>query len=172
MKTLLLLRHAKSSWSDPTLPDHDRPLAPRGRKAAPRMGALMRERGHQPDLILCSPAARTRETLSLLGSVGQEVPVIFDPVIYDGEAEELLERIRRLEPPGDTLLVIGHNPTLEDLAGLLVNTDAPGDTEALARLRDKFPTAALAVLEADAATWAGVDGGGLRLASFTRPRDL
>src|SRR5262245_53225155 len=117
-KLLVLLRHAKSSWADPDLPDHDRPLNGRGRDAAALVGRHLRQEGPHPDLVLCSSAVRTRQTLEGLELPGR-VEVVIEDRLYGASAESLLSRIRQV-PPGDgTVLVIAHNPGVEDLARTL-----------------------------------------------------
>ncbi len=172
MKTLLLLRHAKSSWDDPTLADEDRPLAPRGRKAAPRMGRYLEEEGLKPDLILCSPSVRTRDTLALLGPVGEGMPVRFEPTLYPGTPEALLDALHAADDSASRLLLIGHNPGMEILAAQITDTGDPDSREAYRRMSEKFPTAALAVFEAPLSHWADLALGSLRFRTFVRPRDL
>lgn len=169
MKRLLLLRHAKSAWDDPSQGDFDRPLAPRGRKAAPQMAAALVARGWAPEAALVSPAARTRETWALVAGVLPEAPEpAFPQALYLASAAVLLDALRRA-PAADSLLLLGHNPGLERLAALLAG---PGsDPAALAALRAKFPTAGLAVLETDD-DWAFLVEGGARLVAFLTPREL
>ncbi|TIN30428.1 MAG: histidine phosphatase family protein [Mesorhizobium sp.] len=168
MKQLLLLRHAKSSWDDPDLHDFDRPLAERGVKAARLMGRELAARGWLPDLALVSAALRTRDTWRL---VAAELPahpqIVFAKALYDASAADILSQIRQAEPSGGSLLVIGHNPGLQDLAGLLAG---PGsETNARKKLDEKFPTAALArfVFEGE---WSGLSCA--RLTHCLRPKDL
>ncbi len=172
MKTLSLLRHAKSSWDDPALDDAERPLADRGRAAAPRMGRHMADNGPRPDTILCSPARRTRETLALLGDPGLDVPVRFDPALYGGGPDAVLDRVRAVDDAAGHVLVIGHNPDLESLAAELAARDGSSDADALGRMERKYPTAALAVFRVPADSWADVRAGGCPLLGFTRPKDL
>lgn len=161
MKTLLLLRHAKSSWGDPSLADADRPLKKRGRKAAPRVGALMRERKLHPDLVLCSPARRARDTLELVMEKAKlRAEPVFDERLYAASSGELLEAIRGLEEDTDEVLIVGHNPGLEELLALLT-----GAAEAM-------PTAALALVELEVDGWADVGEGSGRLEWLALPREL
>src|SRR5262249_52622573 len=149
MLTLTLLRHAKSSWEEP-LDDFDRPLAPRGEKAAPEIGAALAARGLHPDLILCSGALRARETLALvLPNVGEPSPiVVFDDALYMAAPRTLLRRLHVIAPalqretPRHVMLV-GHNPGFEELALLLIGS---GSAEDRAQLATKFPTAGTAVI--------------------------
>ncbi|MBO0815857.1 MAG: histidine phosphatase family protein [Actinobacteria bacterium] len=174
-RTLLLFRHAKSAWPD--VADHDRPLARRGIRAAPVMGRWLREAGLLPSQVLCSTARRARETWQFAqAGLAATPPVTFDTRIYEAAATDLLALIREVPPATGTLLLIGHNPAMEDLALLLAappgaagpGGSRPGDLE---RMRSKFPTAAIAVLQA-AGTWPGLVPGGARLTAFVTPRDL
>jgi phosphohistidine phosphatase len=170
MKRLLLLRHAKSSWDDPSLVDFDRPLAPRGRKAAERMGREIAARNWLPQLALVSPAARTRETwevvaAALPGSVSADFP----DTLYDATAGDLLSEIQRTPKAVKTLLILGHNPGLEDFARQLAGDNF--EAKALRRLHEKFPTAALARFDFDG-KWAENGFSGARLTHCLRPRDL
>ncbi len=175
MRELLLLRHAKSSWDDPALADVDRPLARRGREAAPAVGRLMASRGWIPDHAIVSPALRTRQTwdlvrASLPAAIGPGPATLYDGTIYEAAPEAILAAIRAAPERCRRLLVVGHNPGLERLAAMLAG---PGsDPEALARLKRKFPTAALARLALDGIEWRNLAGGGGRLAGFVRPKDL
>lgn len=164
--TLYLLRHAKSSWADDSLSDRDRPLAPRGRRAAQRLVRYFREQGIAPEVVLCSPALRTRQTLELIEpGLGGHTEVLVEDELYGAGAEQLLLRLRRLPGEVDSALVIGHNPGVQDLAVLLVRG---GDERE--QLRAHFPTAALATL-AIPAGWPRLGRGGARLVGFRVPRD-
>ncbi|MCK5748005.1 histidine phosphatase family protein [Oricola sp.] len=165
MKTLYLLRHAKSSWDDPSLDDFDRPLSKRGRKAAPLIGRYMAERNWQPDLALVSPAVRARDTWHLVASeMPKPVETRFEPSIYMAEPEALLALLRNTDTPGSVILV-GHNPGLEQLAARLAG---PGSQpQAHARMAEKYPTAALARFEVHA-----MEPCGAILTDFVRARDI
>jgi phosphohistidine phosphatase len=173
MLTVLLFRHAKSNWDTLSLPDYDRPLAKRGRKAAPLMGAAIARLDLKPDLIVCSGAARTRETLALaLPALGTPAPeVIYDDAIYMATPATLMTLLRK--PPGaekhKRVMVVGHNPGLEELAELLVGG---GDKDARALMADKFPTGALAVFTFDVPRWADIALGTGRLTHFITPARL
>ena len=174
MLTVLLLRHAKSSWDNLSLPDYDRPLAKRGQKAAPLIGAEIARLGLRPDLILCSGAARTRETLLLvLPALGSPPPqVICDDAIYMATPASLLTLLRKLPDGGaapKTVMVVGHNPGLEELSELLVGG---GDEEAQELMAEKFPTGALAVFTFDAQKWADIALGAGKLVEFITPARL
>ena len=169
MKLLYLLRHAKSSWDDPALVDHERPLAPRGRRAAARIAEHLSSQGIRPALILCSSSRRTRETLEPVAAVLPDVPTQVEADLYGAGEGTLLERLHRLPGPADSVLLIGHNPGLQDLALALAGG---GDAETLARLGAKMPTAALATLSAPVTRWRDLTPGGAALAAFVVPREL
>jgi phosphohistidine phosphatase len=161
MKTLLLLRHAKSSWDDPSLADHDRPLAPRGRKGAKLIGTHLRQEQIRSSLVLCSSARRARETLELIAPSGE---IRIEEELYGASADQLLERLRRLPDEDDCVMLIGHNPAIQDLASGL----AGGDGELAMR---KFPTGALARLTLTGG-WHELAPGHAELAAFVTPRGL
>jgi phosphohistidine phosphatase len=146
---LYLLRHAKSSWDEPGLADHDRPLARRGERAADAMGRYLREHGIEPEVILCSTATRTRQTLERLGLPDARI----EPELYGADAATL----RALIPDASSVMLIGHNPGMQDLALSLARSGAK-----LGELAEKFPTGALATIELDTG----------ELVDFVRPRDL
>jgi len=178
-RELVLLRHAKSAWPD--VPDHQRPLARRGRRDAPVMGRWLRGTGHVPDQVLCSTACRARQTWQLAqAELGAIPPVSFDDDLYLGSAVQFLDLIRGAPPAVRTLLVVGHDPALPELALMLAATAPAGDAEsgseaapvaALDRMRAKFPTAAIAVLQLGG-NWDQLAPGSARLTSFVTPRDL
>jgi phosphohistidine phosphatase len=142
--TLHLLRHAKSSWDDAGLADLDRPLSDRGRQSAAALSSHLAGGGVRPHVVLCSPARRARETLEGLGeAIAAEAAVRFEPAIYDGGLEELLDLFRGLPEDAGVVMAIGHNPTMHDAALLLA---APDGSDAYGRLGAKFPTCALATL--------------------------
>jgi len=166
MHTLYLLRHAKSSWDDPTLRDEDRPLAPRGRRNAKRMGKHLAELGIEPQLVLCSPAVRTRQTLECVRrAFGSATTVEVDERLYGASRHELLERVRSLPEELATAMLIGHNPGLHDLALALASSGPE-----LPRLAEKFPTGALATLTVPG--WRELSAGDGVLAAFVVPREL
>jgi phosphohistidine phosphatase len=170
MRTLLLLRHAKSSWETPELADVDRPLAPRGKEAAPRLARLMAKKGWRPDLVLCSQAERVRETWQLMAPVlGEGIPCKTLRTIYLGAPSQLLATLRRADKEAKTLMLIGHNPGLGALAASL---SGGGPKKSLEKMSNKFPTGALAVIDFDLDDWSGVMPGGGRLEAFVRPKDL
>ncbi|MBV8184116.1 MAG: histidine phosphatase family protein [Hyphomicrobiales bacterium] len=169
MKRLLLLRHAKSDR--PTgVGDHERPLASRGREDARRMGAYMQGEMLLPSLALVSTAVRTRQTWDLLVQGLGRVPELrFDRRIYDAPASRLANVIAETPDELGEILLIGHNPGLADLAHRLVGH---GDRYALARMRTKFPTAALAVLDLAGEVWRELADGSARLDRFVTPKGL
>ena len=171
MRTLTLLRHAKSSWADPDLADIDRPLAKRGIKAAPLIGTLMQREALNPDFVLCSPSVRARATLDLVLGELRDRPaeIEFAEELYPGSPIAMLERLRRISKEHRHALVIGHNPGLQALALDLVGR---GDRELIAQLAKKYPTAALAVLRFPGERWSGLKRGAARLDRFVAPRAL
>lgn len=168
MRRLLLLRHAKSAYPQ-GVADHDRPLNDRGRAAAALMGAYIAREGLQPDHAMVSPARRTQETWEIVRAELADAPMETVPSIYEAAAARILDAIRSAPAEAASLLVIGHNPGLSDLAQRLAGE---GPKDLMRDLREKFPTAALAVLEFDAEDWAGIAAGGARLRRFVRPRQL
>jgi phosphohistidine phosphatase len=188
-KRLLILRHAKSSWDDPGLDDHDRPLAPRGRKAAAAMAGYLHATGIQPALVLCSSARRAVETLEGVSPGGER---LIEPDLYGASATELIERLRRVPDDIGSVMLIGHNPAMQTLvlrlaaggdeaaterspaAGREEQTTGRGRSATspdLAEVQRKFPTAALATLAVECA-WSELGPGCARLASFVRPKQL
>lgn len=166
-RRLYLLRHAKSSWTDPALADHDRPLAGRGRRAAAAMAAHLAEQAIAPDLVLCSTSVRTRETYARIERALRGAPVRYERRVYAASADDLLALVRAVPDACASVLVIGHNPGLEDLALALARPSGERDA-----VRAKFPTGALVALEPGGARWAELALGSATLAAFTRPRDL
>lgn len=158
-RRLLLLRHAKSSWDDPALADHDRPLAPRGQKAGKLVGRHLREQRIEVSLVLCSSARRARETLELVQPPGE---VELEHGLYGASAEELLSRLREVPEEHETVMLVGHNPAIEELACRLAGFDFAGD---------KYPTGALATFSFSG-PWRELAPGAAELESFVRPREL
>src|ERR1043166_8317193 len=170
MRRLMLLRHAKSDWSRAGARDHERTLAPRGREAAPRIGAYMVHHGLNPDLALCSTETRARETWDLVAkSFAQRPPVVFDERLYDASANALLEVVKETKSGTHALMLTGHNPALHDFAQRLI---ASGDTDARARLTEKFPTGALAVIDFAVDDWRKLHPRSGRLDRLVVPRML
>jgi phosphohistidine phosphatase len=170
MKTLYLLRHAKSSWKDSGLEDFDRPLSKRGRAAAKAMGQYLARNRIAPAQVLCSPAKRTRETLERLqDGIGPAVPVRFEKVVYMADAPALLRRLRRLNDTLASAMLVGHNPGLEQLALALASE---GENDPRRQLAAKFPTGSLAVVETDVERWADLEPGCGRITAFVKAGDL
>ncbi|MCH4893840.1 histidine phosphatase family protein [Sphingomonas sp. SFZ2018-12] len=170
MKTLTLLRHAKSGWDDPVARDFDRPLNAKGERAATTMGRHVRALGLGFDHVVASPARRVEETIAgFEAGYGATLGAVPDRRIYLASAVTLLDLVRELPADVERALLIGHNPGLEDLVLMLV--PASDDDALRARVEDKFPTASLAVIAFDGA-WADLKMNGGRLENFVRPRDL
>jgi phosphohistidine phosphatase len=170
MKRLALLRHAKSSWDDAVLDDFNRPLNERGWKAARRVGRELKQRSLEFDLVLSSPAARTRETIDgLKEKYDFAAPIEFDPRLYGASERVLLEIVRRLDEKVRAPLIVGHNPGLEQLVAGLTRDDRRGLRH---RIEGKFPTAALAIVELPAKRWAEVEPASGELVELILPREL
>jgi phosphohistidine phosphatase len=152
MKKVTLFRHAKSGEkNNPSIDDFDRPLAQKGLKAAPKMGEAMRGHKLVPDLILCSPSLRTRQTLELAaaGAWDNLPDVRFERRLYEASQATLLKALRELPSSAAHIMVVGHNPGLQDLAARL----APADSEARHQLTEKLPTAAIVSFSFDVENW-------------------
>jgi len=169
MKRLLLLRHAKSSWDDPSLSDFARPLAARGLAAAPRMGAYLLSENLQPDVVLCSGARRAVQTLETIAPFLGTPGVRIEDTLYMAPAEVLINRIRRLEDEIGSVLMIGHNPAFEEVA---LRLTGDGRKKPLKAIRKKYPTCALAVLHFDVDAWALITQHSGFLERFVRPKDV
>ena len=142
MKTLLLMRHAKASREDPSLPDHDRPLSTRGKRDAPRMGRLLRAKDLTPDLIVSSPAKRALATAKAVAKASRcDGDPLVAPDLYPGDPPAYTRVLRALTGKRDRVLVVGHNPGIEQFLGGLVRTS------------EVLPTAAVAVVELPIARW-------------------
>jgi phosphohistidine phosphatase len=161
VKRVWLLRHVKSSWDEPGLADHDRPLAPRGRKAAKRIGRWVSEHGVRPELVLCSTARRARATLDLVSADLGASETMIEAGIYHASADDLLARLSVLPADVADVLVIGHNPALHELICML----APPGPQA-------FPTGALAELRLAIDGWHEVRSGRAELVELVVPRSL
>jgi phosphohistidine phosphatase len=161
MKTLYLLRHAKSSWKEPGLPDFERPLNGRGREAARLVGQLIGKKKLRPDLLLSSPAERARQTAALVAeSAGLASGLRFDERIYEADATRLLEVATQIEDSVGVAMLVGHNPGMEEFLTLLTGEVRP------------MPTAALACVTLDVEKWGKVRERAGRLDWFTKPKDL
>lgn len=169
MRTLYVLRHAKSDWGDASLRDFDRPLNGRGRKSAKAMGRELRERGLTPDLVLLSPSARTTETLARVEEgFGASFEKVEESSIYLAENEALVALIRNAPAKSERLMIVGHNPGMHELVLLLANGPRDLREEAAA----KFPTGAMAEISFDVGDWSDVTPGSGFIRSFLKPREL
>lgn len=175
MRRLMLLRHAKSSWDQDGLDDAARPLAARGRQAAPLIGRYISREGLRPDLVLCSTAVRARQTWDLVtaewdsAETGTAPRLEMRPSLYLAVPGDIVSMLRRLDDDVGTAMVIGHNPGMATLGSMLA---ARGDPHGLKTMIAKFPTAALAVITFDIEPWNAVAPGNGYLQSFVRPKDL
>jgi phosphohistidine phosphatase len=167
MKRVYLLRHAKSSWKGRGLPDHDRPLAARGLRAAKAIAGHLLEQGVEPELVLCSTARRARETFERIERVLGTPAVRFEPELYGASADALAGRLRDVDEAVGSVLLIGHNPAIQLLA-----LDLARSTRELREVEAKFPTAGLATLVFPGSSWRALEPGTAKLTEFVRPRDL
>lgn len=171
MKTLALFRHAKSEWADPRARDFDRPLNARGLKGAQMMGRHIRDSKLRFQRMLASPAVRVTETIEQASKAwGHSFPVEWDRRIYLASSATLMDLLRELEGDPAGVLMVGHNPGIEDLIFDLVPDDGTCPLRAI--VEEKLPTATFAVLELNIAKWEDIEEGCGRLVSLTRPRDL
>jgi phosphohistidine phosphatase len=165
-RQLLLLRHAKSDWADAATPDAGRPLSREGRAACGLLANHLARTRLAPDLILCSSALRTRQTVERIGpGLPRDIPVLTEDRLYLATAEDLLSRLRDLDDGLPSVLLVGHNPGIHELAVELL---PPPDRH----LMPTFPTAALAVLDLRVRRWAELGPGATHLGAFTTPRAL
>jgi phosphohistidine phosphatase len=173
MKRLVVLRHAKSGWDQPALRDFDRALNTRGKRAATVMGRHVRDLDLRFDLVLASPAVRVAETLDAFADgLGVHLAPAWDRRVYLASAPMLLELVQDTRDTVETLLLVGHNPGLEELILMLSGRGDEAEIAARDSVEDKYPTAAIAELVFDTDRWADVDDGEGRLIRFVRPRDL
>jgi phosphohistidine phosphatase len=169
MLTLSLLRHAKSSWKNPTIPDHDRPLNSRGKADAPLMGKAMAKHGLVPDLVLCSTARRTRDTLDLvLPELKAEPKIVYEDGLYHGTPQEMLAILQNVPASASQVLLVGHNPELESFALDLIGS---GPKQMKDRLEAKLPTAGLIVIRFLTGSWSGIEVNVGKLELFLTPRE-
>lgn len=165
MKTILLMRHAKSDWDDPGLADFDRPLAPRGQEDAPRMGRALAKIGRLPDRIVSSPARRARDTAGLLAHAAEwEGEIAFEAGLYSASGEAWLRILRGLSDEADSALLVAHSPGCEEAAALLLGSEAPHPV--------RFPTAALLCAEASVDRWSRLAPASATLRWFLTPKVL
>lgn len=174
MKRLLLLRHAKTEPAGPDIEDHERELLARGRLDAPAMGLYLAAKKYLPDLILSSSARRTVETSeAVIEKLPRKQHVEYTDRLYLAGAREMLSVVRSAKATATTLLVVGHNPGIEQLASLLSRQPVKRkERDRFDLIEEKFPTCALAVLDFDVARWRDVAPGRGELVDFVRPRDL
>jgi phosphohistidine phosphatase len=160
MKTLYVLRHAKSDWNDRSLTDFERPLNERGFNAAQKMGVFMSERNLSPDLIVSSPARRALETARIVKeTAGFSSEIVFEPRIYEASVGDLIQIVAQVKNDCDRLLVVGHNPGFEELVGSLT-----GEFQSM-------PTAALAEIELPIKDWSEIAQGG-KLKNLFKPKEI
>lgn len=162
MKTLILMRHAKSSWATPGMSDHDRPLNDRGRRAAPVMARWLAERGLIPEAILCSSANRTRQTVRRMRKAVPELPEpVIEPRLYDSGPDDMRACLALLPSASVSAMIVAHEPGMSEMLARLTGCE-----------HGPFPTAALAVLDLDVGEWGEVPWLRGRLREMARPRDL
>ncbi len=170
MLRLLLLRHAKSSWSETGQPDYDRPLNGRGRQAAPAMAAFMAGQALEPGRILCSGAQRAKETLALmLPLLPGDCDICVSRRLYEADATGYLDAIREYALTAGTVMLIAHNPAMEELAHILAPV---GDAPSLRAMKQKYPTTGLAVIDFEEPRWSEIGPGGGRLTAFHTPAGI
>jgi phosphohistidine phosphatase len=174
-RQLFVLRHAKSSWDDPVLDDHERPLAARGVRAVKLLNKYVRDHGIQPTVVLCSTSRRTRETLAGVDPGGE---TLIEPDLYEATCGSLIARLQRVPGETQSVMLIGHNPAMQMLVLRLTGANgdhgngSTGPLEAdLAELQRKFPTGALATLTFDC-EWSQIGPGCARLSDYVRPKSL
>jgi len=161
MKTLFLLRHAKSSWKDETLADFERPLNRRGKRAAETMGDYFRSEGIVPELIVCSPAVRARETLELVSKAAKwSTEVRYDQRIYEASGMRLAEVVSQIDNDRKTAMLVGHNPGMEELLLLLTAESV------------EIPTGTCAKIAVKAGKWANAVDKRATLDWLVKPREL
>jgi len=170
MKTVTLFRHAKSGEKgNPRIRDFDRPLSDRGLKAAPKMGAAMRERHLRPNLILCSPSVRTRQTLTLASvEAWDKAPKVrYDDRLYEASAQKILEVLQEVPDKVDHVMIVGHNPGMQDLAVMLAVSRGKRQ-----QLKDKLPTASVVTLEFDEELWKDLQPATGHVVLYMSPKTL
>lgn len=160
-RTLMLLRHGKSDWNNNLDSDFDRPLAPRGKQAAKRMAEMMIEREMEPELIITSPAVRALQTAQIVLTEIGDIDVVEDEAVYEASLEDLLGTVQNLPDDVERVLMVGHNPGLEELA-----TELTGDTGVVMK------TCTLAIIQAKVKSWEDVTAGSAKLSALYNPRDL
>ncbi|WP_016907270.1 SixA phosphatase family protein [Streptomyces xiaopingdaonensis] len=165
-RSIVLFRHAKADW--PEVPDHERPLAERGRREAPETGEWLAEHGPLPELTLCSTATRTRETWKLAVHQFPRRPrTVYEERLYEAPPGQIIEVLNETPEDVENVLVVGHNPGMQSVAGLLAGG---ADQEARARLERGFPTSAIAVLRFTG-SWKSLEAGSAELTDFWSPQE-
>jgi len=171
-RRLYVLRHVKSSWDEPGRPDHDRPLAPRGRKALKVLADYVSSHEIHPDLVLCSSARRTLDTLAGIAPTGAH---LIERPLYDASADQLIERLRRIPADTGSVMVIGHNPAMQMLVLKLSSARDASPAGALdgdlGEIQRKFPTGALATLSLSC-DWRSLHAGCAELSAYIQPKAL
>ena len=168
MKTVLLLRHAKSDWGGPSLADFDRPLTKRGLKDAPRMGEVLRDFNSVPDKIIASPAKRAKQTAELVAKAcGYHKSITWASSFYGGNSEDLIDALKQLPDTVERAMLVGHNPTMEETAAALLQSSQAGFNDEYAV---RFPTAGLMCLDLQIMDWAELEPGDAILGWYLIPR--
>ncbi len=168
MKRVYILRHAKSSWAQPGIGDHERPLNGRGRSVLPLMAAAMADRNYQPDTVFCSTAVRTKSTLSGICQEFPAAPISYEQSLYAAPAETFLNCIQGC---GDvqSMLIVAHNPACDDFIRMMCQNDGAAMGK---YLQKHFPTGALAIIDIAAQQWSAINWGAGDLIDFITPREL
>ncbi len=170
LKTLYLLRHAKSSWADPGVEDHDRPLNRRGRAACAALAGYIARAGIGPDQVLCSTARRAKDTVAeIAAALGRHFPVSYRRRLYLAEPDEILAQIRRLDDGFGAVMIVGHSPGIDELAAMLIGG---GEPKAMQRLHAKYPTGGLATIRFGTPHWRAIEPSAGRLEAFVTPKEL
>jgi phosphohistidine phosphatase len=170
MRRILLLRHAKSAWSNPGASDHERPLNRRGQQAARTIGAYLNRHQLVPECVLCSTATRARETWDLAAAeVPAAPPAAYEGRLYNAAPGTILDELRKASVDVKSLLLVGHNPGLQDLSTMLIASGDLGDRE---RLHEKLPAGGLVVIDFPIEDWSKLHAHSGRLERFVVPRSL
>jgi len=173
MKTIYLLRHAKSSWSGPETDDFDRPLNERGRRNAAEIGQYLAKNDVRPDVILCSVAARAQETLSIIRPfLPENQKIKIDKELYLASSETLRKYLENIDESVNSVMIVAHNPGLHELALMLGGRENIGTSALLNRVMLKFPTAAFATVGSEAHSWSKLSENKTKLTDFVCPKDL
>ncbi len=171
MKTLYLLRHAKSDWRDTSLKDIDRPLNPRGRRASENIGHHLNTRGWKVDLVLCSTAVRAEQTWRGIAALIAEIPQFRSSCsLYQASSTRLLRELQAVSGAVDRVMLIGHNPEIAETASRLIG--AGSESESVRKLERKYPTGGLAVFSVEIGRWSELVWHSAKLLDFVRPKDL